>query len=39
MPETPGLRLKVLASGLHQLANKCEKIAGELYTTTFNIDP
>jgi hypothetical protein len=26
----PGLRLKVLASGLHQLANKCEKIAGEL---------
>ncbi|HTZ14393.1 MAG TPA: hypothetical protein VMC78_12385 [Mycobacterium sp.] len=30
MPETPGLRLKVLASGLHQLANKCEKIAGEL---------
>jgi len=30
MPETPGLRLKVLASGLHQLANKCDKIAGEL---------
>ncbi|MGB7868967.1 MAG: hypothetical protein WBM01_11930 [Mycobacterium sp.] len=30
MPETPGLRLKMLASGLHQLANKCEKIAGEL---------
>jgi hypothetical protein len=30
VPETPGLRLKVLASGLHQLANKCEKIAGEL---------
>jgi hypothetical protein len=30
MPETPGLRLKVLASGLRQLANKCEKIAGEL---------
>jgi hypothetical protein len=30
MPETPGLRLKVLASALHQLANKCEKIGGEL---------
>jgi hypothetical protein len=32
MPETPGFRLKVLASGLHQLANKCDKIAGELAT-------
>jgi hypothetical protein len=30
MPETTGLRLKVLASGLHELATKCEKIAGEL---------
>lgn len=31
MPDaTPGLRLKVLASGLHQLATKCEKVSGEL---------
>jgi hypothetical protein len=30
MPETPGLRLKVLASGLHQLARKCENVSGEL---------
>jgi hypothetical protein len=31
MPDaTAGLRLKVLASGLHQLAAKCEKVSGEL---------
>jgi len=28
--DTPGRRLKVLASGLHQLGTICEKINGEL---------
>lgn len=27
---TPGRRLKVLASGLHQLSTTCDKISGEL---------
>jgi hypothetical protein len=30
MAQTPGFRLKVLASGLHQLATKCDKVSGEL---------
>lgn len=30
MPEPP--RLKVLASGLHQLGTKCAKVSGELAT-------
>lgn len=30
MAQTPGFRLKVLASGLHQLANKCDKASSDL---------
>lgn len=30
--DTPGRRLKVVAAGLHQLGNTCEKISGELST-------
>jgi hypothetical protein len=30
MAQTPGFRIKVLASGLHQLARKCDNASGEL---------